>query len=261
MVRGYRRFSPVDEDEIWRRMRAGHSMKPAARALGLPTSTVRSYLVRCGGIRPAARRRGPGRLSFGRAGGDLPWSGRGSVVADDRGGSGSFALDDQPGGRRTRWSGWVSGSSCRPAGVVAGQASPGVQAGNPSPVACDRGREAPAGAVVTSADRRLAEDHLSRRGGDAGVARDDLLHPVHPVPRRLTQGTDRSPAHRPGDPTTGGDLATGRTWWPTGHPQHLRTPAPLKPSTERCPGAGKATWSSANACHRWRRWWSAPPGS
>src|SRR3954451_3245313 len=63
MVRGYRRFSPADEDEIWRRMRAGHSMKPAARALGLPTSTVRSYLVRCGGIRPAPRRRSPGRLS------------------------------------------------------------------------------------------------------------------------------------------------------------------------------------------------------
>src|SRR3954447_19785985 len=64
MVRGYRRFSPADEDEIWRRMRAGHSMKPAARALGLPTSTVRSYLVRCGGIRPAPRRRSPGRLGL-----------------------------------------------------------------------------------------------------------------------------------------------------------------------------------------------------
>jgi IS30 family transposase len=64
MARGYRRFTPADEDEIWRRMRAGHSMKPAARALGLPTSTVRSYLVRCGGIRPAPRRRSPGRLSL-----------------------------------------------------------------------------------------------------------------------------------------------------------------------------------------------------
>src|SRR3954463_8965290 len=59
----YQRLSPADVDEIWRRMRAGHSMKPAARALGLPTSTVRSYLVRCGGIRPAPRRPAPGRLS------------------------------------------------------------------------------------------------------------------------------------------------------------------------------------------------------
>ena len=61
---GYRWLSAADEDEIWRRMRAGHSMKPAARALGLPTGTVRSYLVRCGGIRPPARRRSAGRLGL-----------------------------------------------------------------------------------------------------------------------------------------------------------------------------------------------------
>ena len=61
---GYRWLSVADEDEIWRRMRSGHSMKLTARALGLPTSTVRSYLVRCGGIRPAARHRPPGRLSL-----------------------------------------------------------------------------------------------------------------------------------------------------------------------------------------------------
>jgi IS30 family transposase len=63
-VGGFRWLSAADEDEIWRRMRAGHSMKPTARALGLPTSTVRSYLVRCGGIRPAARCRSAGRLSL-----------------------------------------------------------------------------------------------------------------------------------------------------------------------------------------------------
>ena len=45
MVGGFRWLSAADEDEIWRRMRAGHSMKPTARALGLPASTVRSYLV------------------------------------------------------------------------------------------------------------------------------------------------------------------------------------------------------------------------
>ena len=32
--------------------------------LGLPTSTVRAYLLRCGGIRPDPRRRSPARLSF-----------------------------------------------------------------------------------------------------------------------------------------------------------------------------------------------------
>jgi transposase, IS30 family len=60
----YPRLSPVDVDEIWRRMRAGHSMKPTARALGLPTSTVRSYLVRCGGIRPDPRHRAARRLGL-----------------------------------------------------------------------------------------------------------------------------------------------------------------------------------------------------
>ena len=60
----YRRLSPADIDEIWCRMRAGHAMKPTARALGLPTSTVRAYLVRCGGIRPAPRCRSASRLSL-----------------------------------------------------------------------------------------------------------------------------------------------------------------------------------------------------
>jgi IS30 family transposase len=65
MVRGYRRFSPADEDEIWARLRAGHAARPTARALGLTAGGVRAYLVRCGGIRPAPRRRSPGRLSLG----------------------------------------------------------------------------------------------------------------------------------------------------------------------------------------------------
>ena len=64
MARGYRRLSAADEDEIWVRLRAGHAAKPTARALGLSTGTVRAYLERCGGIRPALRRRAPGRLSF-----------------------------------------------------------------------------------------------------------------------------------------------------------------------------------------------------
>jgi len=65
MARGYRRVSQADEDEIWARLRAGHAAKPTARALGLTTGGVRAYLVRCGGIRPAPRRRAPGRLSLG----------------------------------------------------------------------------------------------------------------------------------------------------------------------------------------------------
>ena len=64
MARAYRRLTAVDEDEIWERLRTGHAAKPTARALGLSTSTVRTYLLRCGGIRPVARKRSPGRLSL-----------------------------------------------------------------------------------------------------------------------------------------------------------------------------------------------------
>jgi IS30 family transposase len=60
----YQRLSPADIDEIWSRTRAGHAVKPTARALGLSTSTVRTYLLRCGGIRPDPRCRSAGRLSF-----------------------------------------------------------------------------------------------------------------------------------------------------------------------------------------------------
>jgi IS30 family transposase len=60
----YQRLSPADIDEIWTRLRAGHSVKPTARALGLATSTVRTYLIRCGGIRPGPRHRAAGRLSL-----------------------------------------------------------------------------------------------------------------------------------------------------------------------------------------------------
>ncbi|WP_030485957.1 IS30 family transposase [Nocardioides aequoreus] len=64
MARRYERLSPEAIDQLWVRLRAGHAAKPASRALGLPTSTVRAYLIRCGGIRPDPRRRAAGRLSL-----------------------------------------------------------------------------------------------------------------------------------------------------------------------------------------------------
>ena len=64
MVRRYQGLSPAQVDEIWVRSRAGHGPKPTARTLGLPTSTVRTYLLRCGGIRPGPRHRTAGRLRF-----------------------------------------------------------------------------------------------------------------------------------------------------------------------------------------------------
>jgi len=63
MARSYERLSPEAMDEIWVRLRAGHAAKPTARQLGISTSTVSTYLLGCGGIRPAPRRRAPRRLS------------------------------------------------------------------------------------------------------------------------------------------------------------------------------------------------------
>ena len=65
MGRGdYERLTPLAIDQLWIRMRAGQAPKPTARELGLSTSTVRDYLHRCGGIRPAARHRATGHLSL-----------------------------------------------------------------------------------------------------------------------------------------------------------------------------------------------------
>lgn len=60
----YQRLSPADIDAIWSRMRAGHAVKPTARSLGLSISTVWTYLLRCGGIRPDPRHRAAVGLSF-----------------------------------------------------------------------------------------------------------------------------------------------------------------------------------------------------
>ena len=46
---GYQGLSPADIDDIWSRLRSGHSVKPTARALGLSTSTVGTYLTDAAG--------------------------------------------------------------------------------------------------------------------------------------------------------------------------------------------------------------------
>jgi IS30 family transposase len=58
----YERLTPESIDQVWLRMRAGQAAKPTARELGLSVSTVRAYLLRCGGTRPLPRRRAVGRL-------------------------------------------------------------------------------------------------------------------------------------------------------------------------------------------------------
>jgi IS30 family transposase len=59
----YEQLTPEAVQAVWGRLRAGQAAKPTARELGLSPSTVRTYLLRCGGIKPPARCRAPGRLS------------------------------------------------------------------------------------------------------------------------------------------------------------------------------------------------------
>ena len=61
--RAYSRLTLAEMDAIWVRLKGGQAAKPAARELGLSTGTVRSYLMRCGGVAPLPRRRASLRLS------------------------------------------------------------------------------------------------------------------------------------------------------------------------------------------------------
>jgi hypothetical protein len=62
--KSYARLSPEEIDEVWVRLKTGQAAKVTARQLGLPSSTLRTYLVRCGGVRPVPRHRRAGRLSL-----------------------------------------------------------------------------------------------------------------------------------------------------------------------------------------------------
>ena len=64
MATKYHRLTPQDIDAIWARLQEGFAPMVTATALGLPRSTVRDYLIRCGGIKPVPRQRRAGRLSF-----------------------------------------------------------------------------------------------------------------------------------------------------------------------------------------------------
>ncbi len=154
MPRGYQWLSPAEVDAIWVRLRAGNAAKPTARGLGLPTSTVRAYLLRCGGIRPDPRRRSPARLSFAEreeisrglaAGASL------RAIAVGLGRAPSTVSREVA----THGSSPVSCRHRRPAGVGAGDASQAVQAGH-EPGPCQRRGPEAEETVVPAADRGMA---------------------------------------------------------------------------------------------------------
>ena len=64
MAAKYHRLIPQDVDAMWEQLAAGFVEKQAARNLGIAPSTMRTYLMRCGGIKPVPRQRREGRLTF-----------------------------------------------------------------------------------------------------------------------------------------------------------------------------------------------------
>ena len=204
----YQRLSPADIDAIWVRLRAGHSVKPTARTLGPPTTTVRSCLLRCGGIRPEPRHRGAGRLSFeereeisrGLAAGLSV-----RAIAVGLGRAPSTVSREVAGNGGRRCTGRRQLTSRRGHGRAGRRRASWPRTG----AGWHRGREAPA-PVVTAADRRLVEADLSRRPRDARVARERLPHAVRAIARRAPQGADCLSAHRPGHPTRPRDAAPRR---------------------------------------------------
>jgi IS30 family transposase len=57
-------LSEAEVDEVWARWRSGQAVKVLSRQMRRHPSTVRDHLKRCGGIRPAPRRRPELRLSL-----------------------------------------------------------------------------------------------------------------------------------------------------------------------------------------------------
>ncbi len=57
------RFTELEKAEVWDRWRGGEAMRKIARRLGRESSSVRTMIEDCGGVRPVPRRRHPRHLS------------------------------------------------------------------------------------------------------------------------------------------------------------------------------------------------------
>ena len=225
-------------------MRAGHAAKPTARALGLSTGGVRAYLVRCGGIRPAPRRRPPGRLSLGE--------------------------------REEISRGLAAGLSLRAIAAGLGRAPSTISREVAAHGGRDRYRAAPADQLAWSRARRPQPCKLATHPALRAMVAEKLQHEQW-SPQQIAGWLK---ATYPDDPEMQvshetiyrtlfiqsrgalrqeltAHLRTGRV---IRRPAGTRLPDgrvagrgsstspndPPRPPTGRCPGTGKATWSSAN---------------
>ncbi len=57
------RFTELEKAEVWDRWQGGEAMRKIARRLGRESSSVRTLIEDCGGVRPVRRRRHPRHLS------------------------------------------------------------------------------------------------------------------------------------------------------------------------------------------------------
>ena len=159
MARRVLQSSPETMDAAWLWLRTGHAAKPAARQLGLSTSTVRTICCAAGDpSRATLSCFAPAEVR--RAGRDLSRSGCRSVAAGYRGTAGSapstITREVTLAGGRSRYrahrsdhEAWSRATRPKPCKLP----RPGA--------ACHRGGEASA-SLVAAADRWLAETHPSR---------------------------------------------------------------------------------------------------
>ena len=209
-------YTASQKAQMWDRWQQGESLHQIARLFDRGHSSVQRILAESGGIRPPARRRSERVLNLAE--------------------------------REEISRGLVSGQSIRSIAASLGRAPSTVSRevaetkGRPVTVPATPTRPRGTGRVVRSLvswhciERCLAasptsssgsglrsrspvvEAHLSGRYEQSGVTRDDLPHPLHPVPRRPEKGAAGAPATYAGDASFGPPHAENRR--PRSHQRH-----------------------------------------
>ena len=180
-------YSAAQRSEIWDRWQAGEPMSSIGRRFDRESSSVFSVISPTGGIRPPDRRRAKQALSLSEREEISRWlSMRRSLrsIARHLGRSASTISREV----QSQWRiGSLSGCAVRSGRLGSGAASQALQAGLPSVPEADSIDRA-AAAMVTGANCRLAQAHISGGASKAGVTRDDLSQPVHSGARRAEKG-------------------------------------------------------------------------
>jgi hypothetical protein len=179
-------YSAAQRSEIWDRWQAGEPMSSIGRRFDRESSSVFSVIAPTGGIRPPDRHRAKQALSLSEREEISRWlSMRCSLrsIALHLGRSASTISREVQ-----RWRvGPLSGCPVRSGCLGSSATSQALQAGLPSVPEADSINLA-AAAMVTAANCRLAQAHISGGISKAGVTRDDLSQPIHSGAWRAEKG-------------------------------------------------------------------------